>query len=88
MLLFLINVGFWAVRRVWFPDHTGIEVIHGIDVCSHSGWFGIHADQSDPGDNLLMEKEKKRMTALLFISMIILLIVGVPIALCYADLRS
>lgn len=62
------------------PDHTGIEVIHGIDVCSHSGWFGIHADQSDPGDNLLMERREKRMTALLFISMIILLIVGVPIA--------
>ena len=61
------------------PDHTGIEVIHGIDVCSHSGWFGIHADQSDPGDNLLMERREKRMTALLFISMIILLIVGVPI---------
>ena len=62
------------------PDHTGIEVIHGIDVCSHSEWFGIHADQSDPGDNLLMERREKRMTALLFISMIILLIVGVPIA--------
>lgn len=61
-------------------DHTGIEVIHGIDVCSHSSWFGIHADQSDPGDNLLMERREKRMTALLFISMIILLIVGVPIA--------
>ena len=62
------------------PDHTGIEVVNGIDVCSHSNWFGIHADQSDPGDNLLMERRGKRMTALLFISMIVLLIVGVPIA--------
>ena len=62
------------------PDHTGIEVVNGIDVCSHSDWFGIHADQSDPGDNLLMERRGKRMTALLFISMIVLLIVGVPIA--------
>ena len=62
------------------PDHTGIEVVNGIDVCSHSDWFGIHADQSDPGDNLVMERRGKRMTALLFISMIVLLIVGVPIA--------
>lgn len=62
------------------PDHTGIEVVNGINVCSHSDWFGIHADQSDPGDNLLMERRGKRMTALLFISMIVLLIVGVPIA--------
>ena len=62
------------------PDHTGIEVVNGIDVGSHSDWFGIHADQSDPGDNLLMERRGKRMTALLFISMIVLLIVGVPIA--------
>ena len=62
------------------PDHTCIEVVNGIEVCSHSEWFGIHADQSDPGDNLLMERRGKRMTALLFISMIVLLIVGVPIA--------
>lgn len=71
---------FLGGKESMVPDHTGIEVIHGIDVCSHSGWFGIHADQSDPGDNLLMERREKRMTALLFISMIILLIVGVPIA--------
>lgn len=47
MLVFLIGVGFWAVRRVCFQITPDFEAIHGSDVCCYSGGVSFYADQSD-----------------------------------------
>ena len=47
---------FLGSKKSMVPDHTGIEIVDGTDVCGNSGRIGIHADQSDTGNHLLMER--------------------------------